>query len=156
MRILIDDEQKSNIVEWCTYKYLLDLPGAHPWSVRLKELFLTKSLVIHVAVKSEKISQFISEAFIPGVDYAEVIFNPDYNVKKGKHASAEQYLVYQILEKRKKYNNDTEAYQRIVVSAYNKIILLEYNNILYYLHLLLTEYVKKFLLINLFILIFLK
>lgn len=33
---------------WSSYRYLLDLPGAYPWSVRFKELFLYGSIVIKV------------------------------------------------------------------------------------------------------------
>jgi hypothetical protein len=36
------------VEKWPTYRYLLDLPGAYPWSVRFKELFLYGGVVVKV------------------------------------------------------------------------------------------------------------
>ena len=35
--------------EYCKYKYLLDLPGAQPWSFRTRQLFLADSLVLYIS-----------------------------------------------------------------------------------------------------------
>ncbi len=81
--VLIDKEPPTKATEWCKFKYLLDLPGAHPWSVRFKELLLSHSLVIKVDVPDQWVN-FYSSIFEPGVDYMQVI----YDVKGGEDADA--------------------------------------------------------------------
>jgi hypothetical protein len=74
--ILIDKEPPTKATEWCKFKYLLDLPGAHPWSVRLKELLLSHSLVIKVDLPDPWVN-FYSPIFEPGVDYVRVTYVMD-------------------------------------------------------------------------------
>ena len=54
--IHIQDDDNYNVIsesmirvdQWSNFRYLLDLPGAYPWSVRFKELFLYGGVVIKI------------------------------------------------------------------------------------------------------------
>ena len=138
-RILIDNEPSTSVVEWCKYKYLLDLPGAHPWSVRFKELLATKSLVIKVDVEDVWIN-FYSDIFKPGVDYEQVILK-----EKGDDDRKERYSrdvknqINQIVKK-----IDKQKYLRMTNSAYTKIKMLDNSTLTFYFETLFSKYMDIF------------
>ena len=139
MEILIDDEPKTSVTDWCSYKYLLDLPGAHPWSVRFKELLLTGSLVIKVDVKDRWIN-FYSDIFKPSEDYIQVIFdNKEY--LEEKYESAEK--TYSDIKKVVKEVSD-EDIQRITESANKKIKMVNNKMLTFYFETLINQYLERF------------
>jgi len=137
--ILIDNEPKSSITDWCKYKYLLDLPGAHPWSVRLKELLLTKSLIIKIDVKDYWIN-FYSDIFKPNKDYIQIKFDNSPSISDKVKNTEKCYKEIQNSVKKIK----PETYKRITNSAYNKIIMLNNPILIFYFENLIKKYLKIF------------
>ena len=81
--IFENDKKRVPTYNFCKYKYLLDLPGKQPWSVRLKYLLLMPSTCIKVTqitkytdenlIEEEWIS-FINKYIEPNKDYIDVPF----------------------------------------------------------------------------------
>ena len=139
MKILIDGEKKKNIAEWNKYKYLLDLPGAYPWSVRFKELLATNSVTIKVDTDKPWIN-FYSDIFIPGKDYIQVKYvNSTNKAEKITNASK----TYENIYRKIKYLSD-KKYKKIVHSSSSKIKFLNTKLIVFYLENLITKYLKHF------------
>jgi hypothetical protein len=93
------------IYNFCKYKILLNLPGHYPWSNRFKYLFLMKSLVINISVKTINTnSYYIDKPYISFIDYF-VKPNKDYldikmtYYKTNKNDSNES--IQKIIEKNK-------------------------------------------------------
>jgi hypothetical protein len=69
---------------WTQYKYLLNLPGAQPWSYRFKYLLATGSVVIDIVVQqqygrdptnyNERWDNVFDGFFRPGRDYVQIPF----------------------------------------------------------------------------------
>ena len=97
MKILID-KPSTPITDWCKYKYLLDLPGAHPWSVRFKELMLTGSYVIKVDHVDPWVN-FYSYLFKPGENYFQIKItnykDEKLNFKENKKVYNEIVKIYE-------------------------------------------------------------
>jgi len=125
------DKPSESVLEWKQYKYVLDLPGAYPWSVRLKELFAMRSLVIKVDTKIRWVN-FFSPLFEPNVDYVSITYDNNDSVEKiGKD-------VYEKLIKKYDYmENNPEYVERMISNGYNKINKLTMNNVIEYIILLL-------------------
>jgi hypothetical protein len=141
MIILLNSKIQSSPSDWCNYRYLYDLPGARPWSVRLKELFLTKSLIIKVDVKNYWIN-FYSNIFIPNEDYIQLFFKETTNKSiKKKEASK----IYNLTNKIIMYiNTKPNMYNIITNRAFEKIKMLDMNMLVFYFETLFIKYLKTF------------
>jgi hypothetical protein len=113
------------VFEWQRYRYLLDLPGAVPWSVRFKELFLLRSVVVKVDVVNGRIPRwvnFYTDYFKEGEDFIRVNFRPGGSGLETEAALEELYCelgdVFDRLE------GDMEGSQRIADSGYRKALAL--------------------------------
>jgi len=76
-RIDLDPNNDQPLTSWCSYRFLLDLPGSSPWSVRLKEILLLRSVVVKIDVVSKKdphnvYIQFYTPLLEAGKDYASL------------------------------------------------------------------------------------
>jgi hypothetical protein len=142
--INLDETITESTTEWNKYKYLLDLPGAHPWSVRFKELMCLNSLCIKLELSdvtkkemsdkkyddNDKWINFYSHLFVPNEDYIEIkyqykrsISNKDYVRLCDKITNVKNYF-----DKKKNH----EKYMNMVKSANNKCELLSMDNIYEY------------------------
>lgn len=76
----IDLDKKFVLPQYfCKYKYLLDLPGYWAWSFRFNQLIMTNSMIIKIDVYNSTYNEepwvsTISDLFIPGRDYHEIIY----------------------------------------------------------------------------------
>jgi hypothetical protein len=59
----------QSMEEFSQYKYLLNLPGHYPWSNRLRYLFLMKSLVINVDVKTVREGKYEDAPWVSLINY---------------------------------------------------------------------------------------
>ncbi len=59
----------QSMEEFSKYKYLLNLPGHYPWSNRLRYLFLMKSVVINVDVKTVREGKYEDSPWISLINY---------------------------------------------------------------------------------------
>ena len=148
LKIVLNDHNNSKILidkepiivsDWCKYKYLLDLPGSKPWSVRFKKLLLTKSLIIKFDVEDYWIN-FYSVLFKPNEDYKQIIiedaFNPDKKLSSAKKAGNKLIKLIEDI-------NDKE-FDNITQSAYKKIKMLNNHMIQFYYKKLFNQYYETF------------
>jgi hypothetical protein len=125
------DEPLSPITEWVKYKYLLDLPGAYPWSVRFKELLMMKSIVIKVDIKNPWIN-FYSALLKPNIDYIQIKYdNNDEPINLANGIYNKIVKVYKYLKHKPKKVND------MINSAYKNINKLTMDGVINYLVLVL-------------------
>jgi len=140
MEILIDDEPKTRITTWCNNKYLLDLPGAHFWSVRFKELMLTGSITIKVDNLIPNIN-FYSDIFKAKKDYVQVFYtNAENQEEKYKNAEKCYHDIYQEINKL-----TPEKIKSMITSSREKIVKMDNRVLNYYIETMLEEYQKTFL-----------
>ena len=59
----------QSMEEFSKYKYLLNLPGRYPWSNRLRYLFLMKSVVINVDVKTVREGKYEDSPWVSLINY---------------------------------------------------------------------------------------
>jgi hypothetical protein len=125
--------------DWCKYKFLLDLPGAHPWSVRLKELFLTKSLVFKIDLHKQWVN-FYSSLFFPGKDYVTI----NYNDNRVEFPTEEEaHSTYRGIKDTMEQISE-DKYMEITESAFNKAVRLDSTMVNFYIKCLLQKYEAYF------------
>lgn len=78
--INLNPQNVQSLSDWCPNRYMLDLPGSSPWSVRFKELFLLRSVIVKVDVfPSDDFTNphinFYTPLLKAGVDYVSIPFN---------------------------------------------------------------------------------
>jgi len=142
--IEINDNYKP-FYNLCNYKYVLDLCGVKPWSVRLVELFMSKSFPIRVVFyntewNEQKWVQFYEQMFQPWTSYIEISYNFNY----------EQTISDKIInniEKRclkifKVVNENNSYYKTVTENNYKKINSLTTEHIGYYLYNCCMSYSK--------------
>jgi hypothetical protein len=145
LKILLDAREKYEpMYAWNKYKFLLDLPGHYPWSNRMKFLFLTKSLVIHVDTYTKgkdwndnpyrTITDLVMK---PNVDYINLTHTyyaeADRMVSRTTQRLIDEnnILYYKIA---KVYENiKPEEYKKITESAYKKITAFSQDVISFYI-----------------------
>ena len=126
------------------YKFNLNLPGHYPWSTRLKYLYLSKSFIINVRVKTiidksneidEHYKSFIDlvvpDSYCINIDM-NYYYNSDFNIpnKYKKENDEECEKVYKkIKDIYYKYKNIDVAKNKKVNEAYNIINSLETKHI---------------------------
>lgn len=138
---IIINKPFSSPTEWCKNKFLLDLPGAHPWSVRLKELYLSGSFIIKVDFEKEWIN-FYSFMFKPNENYFQIKVK---NYEEENKNYAENEKVYNEINKIfKKVNNNKKLFNKMKNNNINKIKKLNTKFITEYLKYTLIEYYNNF------------
>jgi hypothetical protein len=163
IRKLLEKERKYNtfyditigqyyvpFYEGCKYKYLLNLPGQQPWSTRFKYLLLMKSLVIHVGlIQNYEFSQntswhtFYSILYKKDVDYISIKYDW-YENDDDKNKKSLNKLVNEIRETYVYYEDNPDAYDKMVESAYKKVNMMSLDVVYESLFMVINEYAKKF------------
>ncbi len=126
----LNDKYKRSIFDLVNYKYLINLPGSAPWSIRFKYLFLTKRVVINIKFYSSKennegFHSLYDEIFTPNKDYYELSYDlSKYDGSLYKEVPNKLYekiirnikAIYNHLEK------NPETYKKIINRSYEKAI----------------------------------
>lgn len=121
----------------CNYKYVLDLCGTKPWSVRLIELYMSKSMPIRVILFNEKWGenkwiQFYENMFLPWESYVNLEYDTNYDREiNNKHIKDIQKKCMKTM---KYFENNTDHYNEIVQNNYNKVKALKMEYIGYYMY----------------------
>jgi hypothetical protein len=142
------------IGEFKNHKYLLDLPGVKPWSVRLKYLFLMNSLVFRVSFfnsnngtkdDGEKggFQQSFDYLFKENRDYIHLKYDFFYD-KEIPHDIYKK-CINDIKEKYIYYENNQNEYKKIVNNMKKASKKLNLDEMLKYLHTLIENYTEKLL-----------
>jgi hypothetical protein len=110
---------------YCRPKVLLNLPGNQPWSYRMRELFLTGSLVVDVVVHvsydggktyNDRWVQWWSWALTPGADYIQVDIR--WIAGNDSHNAVQHALLADRMQRlMKEVTEDPERYAAIAASG---------------------------------------
>ena len=113
---------------WGKYKWLLNFPGRYPWSNRLKYLFLMKSGVINVDLRTiggdyvdEPYMTFINLIVKPDIDYINIHSTYNNKIRPGRHPEQKD-LDIQYVENKRVYNEIIKRTESITPTDYNKMI----------------------------------
>lgn len=125
----------------CNYKYLLDLPGYKPWSVRLIELYLSRSLPIRIIFYNSKWNEK------PWIQFYEKMFNlSSINIKYDINYDREikNIIINEIHSKiiliYNKIEKNNNLYNKIVNTNYEKTMSLSEDHISFYMYKMLNAY----------------
>ena len=147
--------QPEFIGNFKSHKYLLDLPGVKPQSVRLKYLLIMNSLVFRISFYNSKnyINSTSSEKgcfqqgcdylFKENRDYIHLIY--DFNYDKLIPEYIYKKIVNDIKQKYTYYENNQKEYDRIVNNMKKASKKLNLDEMLKYLHVLIETYTTKLL-----------
>jgi len=146
--------QPEFIGNFKNHKYLLDLAGYKPWSVRLKYLFLMNSLVFRISFyysnnsnnnNSEKsyFRQSIDYLFKENKDYIHLIYN--FNYDKEIPQDIYKKIINDIKQKYIYYENNQKEYDKIVTNMKKASKKLNLDEMLKYLYVLIETYTTKLL-----------
>jgi hypothetical protein len=131
------------------HKYLLDLPGNRPWSIRLKYLFLMNSPVFRISFYNSKYCersyyrQSFDYLFKENRDYIHLIYDFDYENEIPDNIYKK--IVNDIKQKYKFYENNQNEYKKIVSNMKKASKKLNLDEMLKYLHTLIETYTTKLL-----------
>ena len=129
----------------CYYKYILDLPGLKPWSVRLIELYMSKSLPIRVLFYNSKWGetewiQFYERGFPPLVSYIPLVYDINYDIEIPNDIV--KNIEFKCLQIIKFFNSHNELYNEITKKNYLKTKALNIEHIEYYMYYCCMYYLK--------------
>jgi len=136
------------------HKYLLDLPGVKPWSIRLKYLFLMNSVVFRVSFfnsnngninNGEKggFQQSFDYLFKENRDYIHLLY--DFYYEKEIPQDIYKKIISDIKEKYTYYENNHNEYKKIVSNMKKASKKLNLDEMLKYLYTLIENYTDKLL-----------
>ena len=132
-----------------SHKYLLDLPGNRPWSIRLKYLFLMNSIVFRISFYNSKYCersyyrQSFDYLFKENKDYIHLIYDFDYEKEIPKNIYKK--IVSDIKDKYIYYEKNEKQYKKMVSNMKKASKKLNLDETLKYLHTLIETYTKKLL-----------
>jgi hypothetical protein len=142
--VVVPSPSHEDIYHIKDHKYILDLPGVKPQSLRLKCLFFMSRVVIRVSFYNPEFGecsyfrQFYDWLFEENVDYVHLVYKTSYHVpltpKMYKRVLADIKRVYNDFEKH------PEKYDAMVASMNKKARRLTVNMCFRYLHKLIWKY----------------
>jgi len=146
--------QPEFIGNFKNHKYLLDLPGVKPWSVRMKYLLIMDSLIFRISFynsnnginsNGEKgyFQQSFDYLFKENRDYIHLLYNFNYD----KEIPQEIYkkCIADIKQKYNYYENNQKEYDKIVTNMKKASKKLNLDEMLKYLYVLVETYTTKLL-----------
>lgn len=135
------------------HKYLLDLPGFKPWSIRLKYLFIMNSLVFRISFYDSKrritnqekgyFQQSIDYLFKENRDYIHLIYNFDYDKEIPPYIYKK--CINDIKQKYDYFENNQDEYDKIVNNMKKASKKINLDEMLKYLYILIETYTTKLL-----------
>lgn len=136
------DKKNKPYYNICKYKYLLDLPGNKPWSVRLIELYMSRSLPIRVIFHYSKWNediwiQFYENMFPNKISYIEVKYDLNYDKEMSDNIIDE--IKNKCLIIYKYFNKNPKLYKYIINENYLKVKALTIDHIGYYMYNILIK-----------------
>jgi hypothetical protein len=149
IRILQDADPRQPMETLKDHKYLLDLPGWKPWSVRMKFLFLLDRVPIRVSLfdpaagETSFLKQYFDYVFVEGEDYVHLVYECNYLERMP--AAAIKAVANDVRAVHAAFERDPEKYRAMVAAMNRKRAALSEAHMLEYLYDLLEAYTEKVL-----------
>ena len=134
------------------HKYLFDLPGTKPWSVRLKFLFLMSKVIFKISFYNSKINetsywrQYFDYIFIENEDYVHFKYDVDYDNKINNNLFIK--IKNDIINKYNEFEKEKELYETMIKNLEKKKRKININSSLKYLFVLIESYTKNIIDLN--------
>ncbi len=138
---------KVEMMEFKNHKYLLDLPGFKPWSIRFKFLLSTLRQVIRISLYNSTYQEsgfwrlWFDYLLKPNSDYIQLTYDCDYdeplNEKMYKKIKSDILETYNYLE------HNEFAYKKIANNGFKASKNISVNESLFYLYTLIQTYTKR-------------
>ena len=128
------------------YKYLLDLPGGKPWSIRLKYLALSERLIIRISFYNSKFGetdywrQFTDIYIKEDIDYIHLKYDVDYD--KEINDILYSKIKRDILNIYYYFEKNPNLYNKMVKNLKKHSKNLNIKNMYKYLHILINDYTE--------------
>ena len=144
-----DESIYIEMPEYKNYKYLFDLPGYRPWSIRLKYLFFMDRYIIRISFHNKNWNensywkQWFDYLFDEN-DYSHLIYNdPEYGEKLDDIAMSK--IKNDILEIYNDLEKHPEKYKKAIDNIKRKRKELNLDNTMKYLYILISRYTDEIL-----------
>lgn len=140
--IVVNNNYES-LYNICKYKYVLDLPGRKPWSVRLIELYSSTSFPIRILLYYSKWNeniwiQFYDKMFLNGQSYIGIKYNLNYDKQISdkiiNNIKNKLLLIYNFI------NKNPKIYDKITKTNTEKIKALQIEHVIYYVYNVMKSY----------------
>jgi hypothetical protein len=105
----------KSVKEFKEYKFLLNLPGRYPWSTRLKYLYLSKSFIINIRVKTlGDVNDDVYNSFVDLLVPDNLCINIDMNYyyNDNDNNDPNKYVKQNIYETNKVYEKIKQIYHQ--------------------------------------------
>jgi hypothetical protein len=129
----------------CYYKYVLDLSGFKPWSVRLIELYMSRSLPIRIIFykgewNEKQWIQFYERIFPAWVSYIPIEYDLDYNKEISDDIIKD--IESKCLKVLKFFNKHQDFYNKITNDNFLKVKALTKEHVGFYFYYCCINYLK--------------
>ena len=135
------------------HKYLLDLPGVKPWSVRLKYLTVMERLIIRISFydpsrgEESYWKQVIDYLLTENKDYIHLIYKMNYDIPINNNLYKK--ILVDINKIYKEFENNDKKYDKIVKNLKKKTEKINVENIYKYVAKLINSYTKNIIIMDL-------
>lgn len=134
------------------HKYLLDLPGVKPWSVRLKYLTVMERLIIRISFydpsRGEKSywKQVIDYLLTENKDYVHLIYKTNYDIPINNNLYKK--ILFDINKIYEEFENNDKKYDKMVKNLKKKSEKINVENIYKYVAKLINSYTKNIIIMD--------
>lgn len=150
LNVIVSSKTYEEIYKIKNHKYILDLPGVKPQSIRFNLLTFSERLIIRISFYNSKKNeksywrQFTDFIYEGNKDYIHLVYDLDYDNK----ISTTNYnkIKTDILKIYNYFENNNSKYKKIVSNMTKKSKKLTFNYTLKYIAKLLNIYTKSLLL----------
>jgi hypothetical protein len=138
---------KVEMMEFKNHKYLLDLPGFKPWSIRFKFLLSTLRPIIRISLHNSEYQEsglwrlWFDYLLKPNSDYIQLTYDCDY--ENPLNEKIYEKIKNDILETYNYLEHNEVAYKKIANNGFKASKNINVNESLFYLYTLIETYTKR-------------
>ena len=144
INVIAKKDYSESIYKFKDHKYLFDLPGVKPWSVRLKYLFLTQRVIFRISFYNSQIGesgywrQFYDYIFNENKDYVHLAYNFNYDSLIPENLY--EKIKKDIIKKYYFFEKYPEKYNEMILNLNKSVKKLTIESMLKYLYTLICKY----------------
>jgi hypothetical protein len=140
------DNNFESMIKLKNHKYLLDLPGDQPWSIRFKFLMMMERVVFRISFYNSEYEngpykQFHDYLFEPDIDYVNLVY--DFKIHEKIPSTILSQINTDIINKYKYFEKNPEKYTEMVNNMKQKSSQLTLANCLIYTEKLINAYTQN-------------
>jgi hypothetical protein len=147
LNIIVNNDQSEPMFKLKDHKYLIDLPGSKPWSVRFKYLALAEKVVFRISFFNSKYDesgywkQYIDIFYKENIDYIHLVYDIDY--EKPLSNSIYSKIKNDILKVYNIFEKNQNLYNKYVKNINKSSLNVNNENTYKYIALLINSYTDE-------------